>query len=420
MAVGQPGQPLPPRYVRLNPRGALAALHPPGPGRARAVAEAMSLLEESVARVQWLGDGAGTPSWAEVYACDGTAKLAQCPSYRDGSLYGLDAASVFAVCCLGVQPGDRVLDLCCAPGAKLCAAADAAGPTGEVIGVDVAEQRLAVCRALLRKYSVANVRLAIGNGTRWPEGGQWLDLGPQPRGRGQRGRKRKLEAAAAAAATATTDQGAAEPAGDEEAEQQGLQHFDRVLVDAECTHDASLRHLEKYRTQWGWETIGGRVPWIKPGAEADLRELQLGLLRNGFRLLRPGGSLVYSTCSLCRQQNEDVVAALLATDSAAALAPLPVALVPQAPGTVPAGTGGGAAAGTGTAGTGTGAAAVLSLASVAASTTPPARPSLLEQNGPLGEGGRYCTARFDPSASGTSGLFVACLTRKLGNPPPSS
>lgn len=338
------GEP-PPRYIRINPRRAL--------GSTETIAASLGLAAEEakLARVDWLGEA----PWAHLYACAASVNLSRAPGYREATLYGVDAASIFAVACLDPQPGDHVLDLCCAPGAKLCAIGDAVSPGGSVIGVDLSKPRLEACRTVVKKYGVPEVRLSLGDGGSWePLGAEWLDMAP-PRGRGQRGRKRKLEAAGAGAPPAA-------PA---------PERFDRVLVDAECTHDGSLRHIDKYRTQWGWETLGERVPWVRQ--EPGLRELQGRLLANGFRLLRDGGVLVYSTCSLCRSQNEDVVAAFLRESPGAKLDALPLPLKSH-----------------GVHGA-------------------PARPSLLETE-PVGHAGRYCTARFDQGS--TSGLFVARL-RKL-------
>jgi len=364
-----------PRYVRLNPSGRLASTNLEGYDLARVIE---AELGSKVERVAWLGQD-DSHRYAKVFACDASVNLSRTAAYRDGSLYGIDAASVFAVRCLDPQPGDAVLDLCCAPGAKLCALSDAVLPNGEVVGVDLAEHRLAACRSLLKKYDLHNVRLALGDGTSWDmTNAKWLDLDP-PRGRGQRGRKRRFEGSMKA------DASAAELA-EEVAASTQPRTFDRVLVDAECTHDGSLKHVEKFRTQWGLETMATRVPWLQTG---DLYQLQLKLLRNGFRLLREGGVLVYSTCSLCRRQNEDIVSEFLKHEPEAVLSPLPLPQQPPVPGAGPP-----------------------SPSTMAA----PARPSLLEAETP-GAGGRYCTARFDPTLSGTSGLFVALLTRRVAQSP---
>ncbi|XP_057718902.1 uncharacterized protein LOC130933303 [Arachis stenosperma] len=84
----------------------------------------------------------------------------------------------------------------------------------------------------------------------------------------------------------------------------GSHGYDKVLVDAECTHDGSVKHIHKFEN-WGWGTFQRRV--LDAERTHNLHVLQLNLLRNGFRLLKVGGSLVYSTSSLTLVQNEDVV-----------------------------------------------------------------------------------------------------------------
>jgi 16S rRNA C967 or C1407 C5-methylase (RsmB/RsmF family) len=65
-------------------------------------------------------------------------------------------------------------------------------------------------------------------------------------------------------------------------------------VDAECTHDGSIKHIQKFE-QWGWKTLERRVLDAER-TDTNLKALQLNLLRNGFRLLKEAGTLVYSTC----------------------------------------------------------------------------------------------------------------------------
>jgi hypothetical protein len=105
--------------------------------------------------------------------------------------------------------------------------------------------------------------------------------------------------------------------------------YDRVLVDAECTHDGSLRHICKFES-WGWETLPQRM--LDADRLAALGELQRGLLLNGARRLRLGGRLVYSTCSLTTGQNEEVVRWFLqATPEGRAMALVPTGLPAKAP-----------------------------------------------------------------------------------------
>lgn len=92
--------------------------------------------------------------------------------------------------------------------------------------------------------------------------------------------------------------------------------YDKVLVDAECTHDGSIKHIQKFEN-WGWSTMERRV--LDAERTDDLTVLQFRLLTNGFKLLRVGGNLVYSTCSLTHAQNEDVVERFLSLNPCAEL-----------------------------------------------------------------------------------------------------
>jgi len=131
--------------------------------------------------------------------------------------------------------------------------------------------------------------------------------------------------------------------------------YDKVLVDAECTHDGSIKHIQKFEF-WGWKTLDRRV--LDAERTDNLLQLQLNLLSNGFRLLKTGGSLVYSTCSLTVAQNENVVQRFLSTQPSADL-----------------------------------------------------RKIGLANTWPCRSGGIPKTLRFDPVTSQTSGLFVAKFSK---------
>jgi 16S rRNA C967 or C1407 C5-methylase (RsmB/RsmF family) len=86
------------------------------------------------------------------------AQLANSPCYKSGQVYGMDLASGIAAHALDPQPDEHVLDLCCAPGAKLCllsdlqharAAAKGSPVTGSVTGVDANKERIAAAQTLM-------------------------------------------------------------------------------------------------------------------------------------------------------------------------------------------------------------------------------------------------------------------------------
>ena len=111
-----------------------------------------------------------------------------------------------------------------------------------------------------------------------------------------------------------------------------VQLYDRILVDAECTLDASVRHLLMYPTlSFPLHLFSlflfyfvASSPFFffcldlsdtprhskkspKLTTTPELTELQRRLITNAFQLLKPGGTMVYSTCSFCESQNEDIV-----------------------------------------------------------------------------------------------------------------
>ncbi|CAN1226886.1 Oligopeptide transporter 7, partial [Linum perenne] len=309
-----------PRYIRLKP------------GSEPLLEDIEAEMKCKLERVGWL------PGF---YSLPPQIQIASSKAYKDGKIYGVDAASGAAVLALNVSVGDHVLDLCAAPGAKLCMILDLLGDSGSVTGVDVASHRLAACRTLLQKYGIGDrCRLFVADGTKFsfmPAKGGWDSLSCQSElerhdifkewtsRRPWKERKRAAKARKCSSSQVITESNPPElifygrnsgviglskselyqTVSSSEVLSGG---YDKVLVDAECTHDGSVRHVQKFE-QWGWETLNQRV--LNAERTDDLTTLQLNLLRNGFRLLKTGGSLVYSTCSLTVSQNEEVIGRFL-------------------------------------------------------------------------------------------------------------
>ncbi|KAH7577220.1 hypothetical protein JRO89_XS01G0223300 [Xanthoceras sorbifolium] len=275
-------------------------------------------------------------------------KIANSNAYKQGKIYGIDAASGAAVSALDISIGDHVLDLCAAPGAKLCMILDILGDSGSVTGVDIARHRLAACRTLLQKYALGDrCRLFVADGTTFSLVPQrfhvdtgscileekvdtfreWTSRRPWK----ERKRAAKARESVASGLIANSEHPDLIYYGqhsgviglsrnelyqsvcDSEVSSSG---YDKVLVDAECTHDGSVRHIQKFEN-WGWTTLQRRV--LDAERTDNLTSLQLKLLTNGFRLLKVGGSLVYSTCSLTAAQNEDVVDQFLKQNASAGI-----------------------------------------------------------------------------------------------------
>lgn len=357
-----------PRYIRLKP------------DREACVEEIEGEMKCKVEKVDWL------PGF---YSLPPHIHIATSKPYQQGKIYGIDAASGAAVLALHISPGDHVLDLCAAPGAKLCMISDLLGDSGSVTGVDVARHRLAACRTMLQKYALGDrCRLFVADGTAFsllPVGfhseskscesalqekgdafREWTSRRPYKE-RKKANKARKTVASQLVLGSqhpelifygrhsgviGLTKSELYQAVYDSEVSRRG---YDKVLVDAECTHDGSIKHIQKFE-QWGWTTLQRRVL----GAERtdSLTTLQLKLLSNGFRLLKVGGSLVYSTCSLTVAQNEEVVEQFLKENASAELQEVEVS-----------------------------------------------------KNWPCKNGQLPNTLRFDPLTSQTSGLFVAKFTK---------
>ncbi|KAM7520079.1 hypothetical protein LguiB_019041 [Lonicera macranthoides] len=324
-----------PRYIRLKP-GCEAQLK-----------EIEVEIKCKVEKVDWLPN---------FYSIPPQKQIANSKAYQEGKIYGIDAASGAAVSALGISAGDHVLDLCAAPGAKLCMISDLLGSSGSVTGVDVARHRLAACRTMLQKYALGDLcRLFVADGTTFSllpvsvcsdsksyesaSGGK-LDVykewtSRRPWKERKRASKAKLNGTSQvvphiqdpelifyglhSGVVRLSKSELYQNAHDNEVLNCG---YDKVLVDAECTHDGSIKHVQKFE-HWGWTTMQRRV--LDAERTDNLTTLQLQLLTNGFKLLKVGGSLVYSTCSLTVAQNEDVVEQFLLQNSSAELVEIDVA-----------------------------------------------------------------------------------------------
>lgn len=173
------------------------------------------------------------------------------PAFLDGRFSVQDEASQLVTALLDPQPGERVLDACAAPGGKTGALGERVGERGQVMALDRNSARLDLVRRQVRRLGLRGVHCLERDATR-----PLADLA-RPRA------------------------------------------FDRVLVDAPCSGLGTLRRNPDAR----WR--------LTPGDPARLAEAQLAILRQAASVLRPGGVLVYSTCSLLREENEDVVRTLL-------------------------------------------------------------------------------------------------------------
>ena len=179
-----------------------------------------------------------------------------------GQVYVQDEASQMVAQVLDAQPGERVLDLCAAPGSKTTQIADGLKGTGVVIASDLHTHRLRTIRDTTKLHYLSNVHCMKLNG-----------LKPLPFREDS---------------------------------------FDRVLVDAPCSGTGTLRRNPEIR----WRISADDID--------DLASRQKMLLLNATLVVKPGGRLVYSTCSVEPDENESVVQTFLENNINFSLLPLPL------------------------------------------------------------------------------------------------
>ncbi|MEM8558159.1 MAG: RsmB/NOP family class I SAM-dependent RNA methyltransferase [Bacteroidota bacterium] len=186
-----------------------------------------------------------------VAPAERAALLASTP-YADGHVYVQNLASQLPPLVLGPQPGETVLDLCAAPGSKTRQLATLMEDTGRIVAVEVVRKRYYKLRDNLAQQGSTIVEPVCANGA-----GFW---------------HRMPEA------------------------------FDRVLLDVPCSTEGRFRADVPETTRY-WS----------PRKIKEMRSKQRKLLFSGVQALRPGGTLVYSTCTFAPEENEAVLAKALRT-----------------------------------------------------------------------------------------------------------
>lgn len=224
-----------------------------------------------------------------IYKLDPSIPLPALQCYRKGQILSLDITSAMAVYALGLVPSDHYLDLCCAPGAKLCLAGmlmQSAEGTGSITGVDISKDRLAVCRSMIKKYQINNARLYCQDAVSFNTG-----IMLQSSQEHEKDRPFYLS-------SCYRRYPGWHPSS---------RLYSKILVDAECTHDGSIKHMHKMMSS----SPDSIATFFSPEHELKLQQKQLALLRHAFTLLSPDGVLVYCVCSITKAQTVDIVTRFL-------------------------------------------------------------------------------------------------------------
>lgn len=168
------------------------------------------------------------------------------PGFDRGQLSVQDEAAQLAAFLLEAQPGQRVLDACAAPGGKLCHLLEHTTGLQEVLAIELEPARAQrIADNLLRLGLELECRVLTADAT----SRDWWDGQP----------------------------------------------FERILIDAPCSGTGVIRRHPD-------------IKWLRSGDEiAALAQVQLNILTNLWPMLKPGGRLVYATCSVFSQENERII-----------------------------------------------------------------------------------------------------------------
>nr|WP_325212254.1 16S rRNA (cytosine(967)-C(5))-methyltransferase RsmB [uncultured Oscillibacter sp.] len=180
----------------------------------------------------------------------GTGDLERLQAFQNGMIYIQDPAARLAVLAAELRPESRVLDVCAAPGGKSFAAAIAMGDRGEIVSCDLHENKLKRIQEGAARLDLTSIRTEAADGRDFRK--EWKDT------------------------------------------------FDLVLVDAPCSGLGILRKKPDIRRK-------------KADSLFPLPVVQSAILENAARYVRPGGTLLYSTCTILPEENEEVTGAFLGT-----------------------------------------------------------------------------------------------------------
>jgi 16S rRNA (cytosine967-C5)-methyltransferase len=198
---------------------------------------AQQLLQESVATHR-------DPRIPEALVLDGPFDAHGSPLWAAGAFVAQSRAAMLVARALAPEAGERVLDLCAAPGGKTTHLAALMGGEGTVLAVERNQTRASRLQQTAKRLRASNVRVELGDAA-----------SPRPEGA----------------------------------------VFDRVLVDPPCSGLGTLQARADLR----WR--------VSPEAITEMSAMQRTILAAGAQALRPGGVLVYSTCTISPIENEHVI-----------------------------------------------------------------------------------------------------------------
>lgn len=194
-------------------------------------------------------DGVNAEKFSEIPGCYllESGDISSSRAFKNGLFHVQDKASQLCCMALGPKEDDRVLDICAAPGGKTFTMAELMNGKGEIYAFDLHEKRVKLIKNGAERLGLSNIQASVGDASVY---------------------------------------------------NQNLPRFSKILCDVPCSGIGVIR----------------RKPEIKykdPEDFNDLPEIQYKIAENALNYLEIGGEMVYSTCTLRREENDEVIDQLL-------------------------------------------------------------------------------------------------------------
>ena len=224
---------------------ALLASHNESPQTVIQVNPLVASADEVCEKIEAAGAQLTPHPWlSDAWFATGTGSLESLPLFEQGGFFVQDPAARLAVLAAGLQPGMRVLDGCAAPGGKSFAAAMAMENCGEITSCDIHPHKITLLSKGAQRLGIGIITPVLQDSREFRT--EWEGV------------------------------------------------MDAVIADVPCSGLGVIRKKPDIR-------------YKELDALAKLPEIQLAILENLSRYVKPGGVVVYSTCTILRRENENVV-----------------------------------------------------------------------------------------------------------------
>lgn len=175
----------------------------------------------------------------------GYSMIERSEEFKNGFFTIQDESSMLCAKVLAPKPGQRILDMCSAPGGKATHMAELMENNGEIISIDIHEHKIDLIKKNAKRLGIDIIKTKLMDSTMYFE--------------------------------------------------EFNEYADKVLVDAPCSGLGLLRKKPEIRWNTSYDDI------IK------LNKIQYSIIKNASKYVKKGGSLVYSTCTITREENENIV-----------------------------------------------------------------------------------------------------------------